>query len=60
LPEKKIRVPDCGTPAPKEESLPAESALTTETQERVGLPRLLTEAKRITGGSNSNQRQLEL
>jgi hypothetical protein len=29
----------------KEESLPAESALTTGTQERVGLPRVLTEAK---------------
>jgi hypothetical protein len=35
------------------------SALTTGTQERVGLPGVLTEAKRITGGSSSNQRQLE-
>ena len=33
-----------------EESLPAESAVTTGTQERVGLPGVLTEANRITGG----------
>jgi hypothetical protein len=38
---------------------PAESALTTGTQERVRLPGVLTEAKRITWGSSSNQRQLE-
>jgi hypothetical protein len=38
----------------KEESLPANSALTTGTQERVGLPGVLTEAKRITGKSSSN------
>jgi hypothetical protein len=43
----------------KEESLPAESALTTGTQERVGLPEVLTEANRITGGTSSSQRQLE-
>jgi hypothetical protein len=43
----------------KEESLPSESALTTGTQKRVGLPGVLTEAKRITGGSSSSQRQLE-
>jgi hypothetical protein len=43
----------------KEESLPEKSALTTGTQERVELPRVLTEAKRITRGSSSNQRQLE-
>jgi hypothetical protein len=42
----------------QEESLPAESAQTTETQERVGLPGVLTEANRITGGTNSSQRQL--
>jgi hypothetical protein len=44
-----IRAPDCWTPALKEESLPTENALTTRTQERVELPRVLTEAKRITG-----------
>jgi hypothetical protein len=54
-----IRAPDCWTPALKEESLPAESALTTGTQERVGLPVVLTEAKRVMGGSSSNRRQLE-
>jgi hypothetical protein len=40
-------------------SLPAESTLTTETQERARLPGLLTEANRIKGGTSSNQRQLE-
>ena len=45
-----IRAPDCWTPAMKEERLPAESALTTGTQVRVGLPEVLTEANRITGG----------
>ena len=39
--------------------LHAESTLTTETQERVGLPGVLTEASRITGGTSSSQRQLE-
>jgi hypothetical protein len=39
--------------------LPADSTLTTETQERVGLPGVLTEAKRITGGTSSSKRQLE-
>jgi hypothetical protein len=38
--------------------LPAESTLTTETQERARLPGLLTEANRITGGTSSNQRKL--
>jgi hypothetical protein len=56
---RSIRAPDCWTPALKEESLLAESALTTGTQERVELPGVLTEANRITGGSGSNQRQLE-
>ena len=37
----------------------AESTLTIETQERVGLPGVLTEANRITGGTSSIQRQLE-
>jgi hypothetical protein len=43
----------------KEESLPAESALTTGTQVRVGLPGVLTETNRITEGPSSSQRQLE-
>jgi hypothetical protein len=42
----------------QEESLPEESTLTTETQKRAGLPGLLTEANRITGGTGSSQRQL--
>jgi hypothetical protein len=42
----------------KEESLPAESTLTTETQERAGLPELLTEAIKITGGTGSSKKQL--
>jgi hypothetical protein len=54
-----IRAPDCWTPALQEESLPVESALTTGTQVRVGLPRVLTEANRITGGSSSNERKLD-
>jgi hypothetical protein len=39
--------------------LPAESALNTGTQERVGLLGVLTEANRIKGGISSIQRQLE-
>jgi hypothetical protein len=39
--------------------LPAESALTTGIQERVGIPGVLTEANSITGGTSSSQRQLE-
>jgi hypothetical protein len=54
-----IRATDYWTPALKEESLPAESALTTGIQERVRLLGVLTKAKRITVGSSSNQRQLE-
>jgi hypothetical protein len=38
--------------------LPAESAQTTETQERSSLPGLLIEANRIMRGTSSNQRQL--
>jgi hypothetical protein len=37
--------PDFCVPSLQEESLPAECALTTGTQERVGLPGVLTEAK---------------
>jgi hypothetical protein len=43
----------------KEESLPAESALTTGTQERVGLPGVLLKANRITGETSSRKRHLE-
>jgi hypothetical protein len=42
----------------QEESLPAESIQTTETQERASLSGLLIEANRITGGTSFNQRQL--
>ena len=52
-------MPDICAPSVQEESLPAESALTTGTQMRVGLPGVLTEANRITGGTSSSQRQLE-
>jgi hypothetical protein len=38
--------------------LPAESTLTTETQERVWFPGVLTEANRITRRTSSSQRQL--
>jgi hypothetical protein len=51
--------PDLCASSLQEESLPAESVLTTGTQERVGFPEVLTEANRITGGTNSRQRQLE-
>jgi hypothetical protein len=52
-------VPDLCASSLQEESLPAESTLTTETQERVGLPGVLTEDNRIKGGTSSIQRQLE-
>ena len=51
-------MPDICAPFLQEESLPAESTLTTETQERASLSGLLVEANRITGGTSSNQRQL--
>jgi hypothetical protein len=35
--------------------LPVERTLTTEIQERVGLPGGLTEANKITGGTSSSQ-----
>jgi hypothetical protein len=52
-------MPDLCAPPLQEESLPAESALTTETQQRVWLPGLPTEANRIIGGTSSSQTQLE-
>jgi hypothetical protein len=51
-------MPDICAPTLKEESLPAESVLTTETQERASITCLLVENKSITRGTNSNQRQL--
>jgi hypothetical protein len=51
-------MPDICPPSLQEESLPAESALTTETEERSRLPGLLIEANRITRGTSSNKRQL--
>ena len=54
-----IRASDLCVPSLQKESLPAESTLTTGTQERVGLPGVLTEANRITGGTKSSQTQLE-
>jgi hypothetical protein len=47
---RQVRTTDISAPSLKEESLPAESALTTETQERASLPGLLVEANRITKG----------
>jgi hypothetical protein len=51
-------MPDICASSLKEESLPAETALTTETQERATLSNLLVENNRITKGISSNQRQL--
>jgi hypothetical protein len=50
--------PNFCVPFLQEESFPAESTLTTKTQEIVGLPGVLTEANRIIGGTSSSQRQL--
>jgi hypothetical protein len=54
-----IRDPDFWTLARQEESLPSESALTTWTQVRVGLPGVLREANRIKGGTSTSQKQLD-
>jgi hypothetical protein len=51
-------MPDICAPSLQEDSLPEESTLNTETQERARLPGLLTKANRITGGTSSNQKQL--
>jgi hypothetical protein len=51
-------MPDICAPSLKEESLPAESTMTNETQERASIPGLLVENNRITRGISSNQRQL--
>jgi hypothetical protein len=55
---RQVRTPDIWAPFLQEESLPAESTLTTETKERASLPGLLIEANIITRGTSSNQRQL--
>jgi hypothetical protein len=44
---RQFRTADICAPSLQEESLPAESALTTETQERASLPGLLVEDNRI-------------
>jgi hypothetical protein len=55
---RQVWTPEHYVPSPQEESLPTECTLTTETQERVGIPGLLTEANRIIRGTSSTQRQL--
>jgi hypothetical protein len=45
-------MPDICPPSLQEESLPAESVLTNETQERATLPGLLIEANRIKKEKN--------
>jgi hypothetical protein len=52
-------MPDICAPSLQEESLPAESVLTTATHEKSSLPGLLIEANRITGRTRYNQRQLQ-
>jgi hypothetical protein len=52
------RTPDICAASLKEESLPAEIALITETQERASLSGLLVENNRIMRGTSSNQRKL--
>jgi hypothetical protein len=45
---RQVQTPDICAPSGQEERFPAESVLTTETQERASLPGLLIEANRIT------------
>jgi hypothetical protein len=52
---RQVQKPDIYAPSLQEESLPAESTLTTETQEKGSLPVLWIEAIRIKGGISSNQ-----
>jgi hypothetical protein len=56
--QKQVQMPDICATSLQEESLPAESTLTTENKERARLPGLLTEGNRITGVKSYNQRQL--
>ena len=55
---RQLRMSDIWAPSLQEESLPEESALTTETQKRASLAGLLIKTNRITRGTSSNQRQL--
>ena len=55
---RQVQTPDIWAPYLQEENLPAENAVTTETQERASLPGLLIETNRIIRGTSSNQRQL--
>jgi hypothetical protein len=52
---RQVQMPDIGAPSLQEECLPAESTLTTESQERASHPGLLIETNRITGRTSSNQ-----
>jgi hypothetical protein len=45
---RQVQTPDIWAPSLQEESLPAESSLTTETKERASLPGLLIGANIIT------------
>jgi hypothetical protein len=45
---RQVQTPDIWAPSLQEESLPAESTLTTETKDRASLPGLLIEANMIT------------
>jgi hypothetical protein len=54
LARRQVWTPDIYATSVQEESLPAESNLTTEIQERASLPGLLIEANRITRGRSSN------
>ena len=51
-------MPDICAPSLKEENLPTERALTTETQDKASLPGILVENSRITKATSSNQRKL--
>jgi hypothetical protein len=55
---RQVQIPDIWAPSLQEESLPAESILTTETKDRASLPGLLIDDNIITWGKSSNQRQL--
>jgi hypothetical protein len=55
---RQVWEPDICPHSLQEESLAAESALTTEIQEKASLPGLLIEANRITRGTISKKRQL--
>jgi hypothetical protein len=56
---KQVWTPHIWAPPLQKESLPEESTLNTETQERARPPGLLIEANIITWGTSSNQRHLQ-